>query len=554
MKILYSLFICLEVLALFNLLIIVHELGHFLAARWRGLRVEGFGIWFGKPLWKKKINGVTYSLGSIPAGGFVKLPQMAPMESLEGETEIPLEELTPISALDKIIVAFAGPLFSFLLAVVFAVIVWGIGRPVSESEATRTIGYVLPDSPAAKAGLQAGDKILEVDGQRVSRFSGMSNDSITWRIVRSEGETIPIKVERAGKELTFNPVPTIPKKNFWNRKGFRQIQILPKETPVVSNVLPNSQGAETGLKPHDVIFAVNGQEIYSTMGISEYALNHPQEPLVLDVKRKASPDKKGEEQILHLPFKPNGGVIAKVSPDSPAEAAGLKPDDRIVAVDGNPVRFPEEISAYVQKHANQTLSLKVERAGKEQEFRVTPEKPIDEDLPRIGIIWGDSDGIAFDSDALGKYDVIHPRPLEQIRASVMSMVNTIGGVTAPKSNLSIQHLGGPVMMMRIYYMMFESTEGWRMALWFSVLLNVNLALMNLFPIPVLDGGHIVFAIVEAIRRRPVSYKVLEFVNTAAAMLVIGFMLFVTFFDVQDLFSSKNPSIKFKPKAALEQKK
>ena len=127
-SILYSLFICIEVLAIFNLLIIVHELGHFLAARWRGLRVEGFGIWFGKPIWKKKINGVTYSLGSIPAGGFVKLPQMAPMEALEGETEIPLEELTPISSTDKIIVAFAGPLFSFMLAVAFAVVVWQIGR------------------------------------------------------------------------------------------------------------------------------------------------------------------------------------------------------------------------------------------------------------------------------------------------------------------------------------------------------------------------------------------------------------------------------------------
>src|SRR5881394_396886 len=92
-----------EVLALFNLLIIVHELGHFLAAKWRGLYIERFGIWFGKPIWEKKINGIWYSLGSIPAGGFVKLPQLAPMEALEGETEIPKDQLKPISPLDKII-------------------------------------------------------------------------------------------------------------------------------------------------------------------------------------------------------------------------------------------------------------------------------------------------------------------------------------------------------------------------------------------------------------------------------------------------------------------
>ncbi len=79
--------ILIEVVVLFNLLIIVHELGHFLAARWRGLLIEGFGVWFGKPLWKKTINGVQYSLGSIPFGGFVKLPQLAPMDIIEGETD-----------------------------------------------------------------------------------------------------------------------------------------------------------------------------------------------------------------------------------------------------------------------------------------------------------------------------------------------------------------------------------------------------------------------------------------------------------------------------------
>src|ERR1043166_5144664 len=141
MHVVKTVLIILEVLLLFNLLIFVHELGHFWAARWRGLKVERFAIWFGKPIWKKKIGGVEYALGWIPAGGYVSLPQMATMEMIEGKTEkvkyggraegFPkgsevsqeeVKEIPPAPPLDKIIVAFAGPLFSFLLAIFFAVI------------------------------------------------------------------------------------------------------------------------------------------------------------------------------------------------------------------------------------------------------------------------------------------------------------------------------------------------------------------------------------------------------------------------------------------------
>src|SRR3974390_2986701 len=153
MSILRFIVVFLEVLLLFNLLIFVHELGHFLAARLRGLKIYRFAIWFGKPIWKAKINGVEYALGTIPAGGYVSLPQMATMEAIEGRSEGSDEPLPPISALDKIIVAFAGPLFSFLLALAFAVVVMIVGRPVSEAETTTVIGYVVKDGPADKAGL-----------------------------------------------------------------------------------------------------------------------------------------------------------------------------------------------------------------------------------------------------------------------------------------------------------------------------------------------------------------------------------------------------------------
>ena len=130
----------------------------------------------------------------------MKLPQLAPMDVIEGKADVDRAALPRISALDKIIVAIAGPLFSLLLALFFACVVWAVGHPVSESDLTTVIGYVHQDSPAAKAGLQPGDKILEVDGRPVSRFLGM-NDSVVWNVMRSEKPTIPFKIERDGKIL-----------------------------------------------------------------------------------------------------------------------------------------------------------------------------------------------------------------------------------------------------------------------------------------------------------------------------------------------------------------
>ena len=95
-----------------------------------------------------------------------------------------------------------------------------------------------------------------------------------------------------------------------------------------------------------------------------------------------------------------------------------------------------------------------------------------------------------------------PNPIEQVYNSVTSTLNTIGAVASPKSDVKLQHLSGPVGIVRIYYLLFESDRGWQLALWFSVILNVNLAILNMLPIPVLDGGHIVLALIEAVRRKP----------------------------------------------------
>lgn len=450
MEILKIIVILIEVVLLFNLIIVVHELGHFLAARWRGLVVEKFAVWFGKPIWKKTIGGVEYRLGCIPAGGFVSIPQLAPMEAVEGKTDHDARELPPVKPIDKIIVAAAGPLFSLGLAVTFAVIVWVIGRPVSEAETSTTIGYVLADGPAAQAGLLPGDRILQVNGHPVSRFSGMGNvsESIVWNIARSEEPMIPIEIERAGKTQTVWVEPTLPSRQGWGRKNLRQIAIAPAQTPMIAKITPDSPAASAGLKSRDLIVAMNGQPLLSLPALAEYLNSYPGGPITLTVKR-------GNETF-----------DAKVTPQIPAAGA---------------------------------------------------------DKPRIGIEWDDR----------GVTTIAHPNPVIQIVTSAQTMWATLSAIASPKSDIKIEHLSGPVGIMRLYYLIFEAPDGWRVALWFSVIFNVNLAILNMLPLPVLDGGHITLALIEMIRRKPLNTRLVEVVQSSFALILIGFFIYVTYFDTID---------------------
>jgi regulator of sigma E protease len=468
-EILRFIILILEVIFVFNLMIVVHEWGHFLAARWRGLKIEKFYIWFGKPIWKKTINGVEYGLGSIPAGGFVALPQMAPMGGLEGE--VSQEQLPTITPLDKAIVAVAGPLFSFMLACVFAVAVWLVGKPQSEAHTTTVVGYVSKESPAMKAGIQPGDKILKVDGQPVKRFEGLV-DSVRWGVVASEGDTIAFEVERPGQ-------------------GLLKFEVDPKAWPK----------AETKEQPVSW-----WQSIFKRPDLRSVGLEGQMTPMV-----------------------------GSVTTNSPADEAGIKADDMVLRADGKPLRSMGDLGDYIKANPGKTIMLDVERAGKVIQLPVLPRVPDKNNLkevtedhqeyPMIGVAW----------DVEGKRIPLTITPWEQISDAVRHMGNLVSKLLSPKSDLSPAHMSGPVGVGRLYYKLFQHPDGWRLVLWFSVVFNINLAILNMMPFPVLDGGHITMAIAEAIRRKPPQGKILEYVQTACALMLFGFIIFVTLKDTGDFF-------------------
>lgn len=471
MSILNTVLVVIEALFALNLLIFVHELGHFWAARWRGLKVERFAIWFGKPIWMKKIGGVEYALGWIPAGGYVSLPQMATMEAIEGKTESSAEQLPSAPPLDKIIVAVAGPLFSFLLAVVFAVLVWQVGKPAPLGDDKPVLGWVVPDGPAWKAGLRPGDQITEIDGHPIKTYGPPSQDSILWRVITSESTNLTIKYSRDGKEQTAYATPFKRATKWYERRAMRQILVNSVFKPVIGSVLTNSPAARAGLHPGDEIVALDGEKVLSISAV-EYA------------------------------------------------------EDQMTNQDAKPVRFT------------------IRRGGEEFERPILAEKPsLPANLPPIfGILWQDNTNRVL----------VHPSPAEQIGSAAGQIFATIGAVISKRTEIGAQHLGGAVMIIRVYSNLFEDEQGWRLVLWFSVVLNVNLAMLNMLPLPVLDGGHILLSLIEAVRRRAASPKILNYIQSGFAVLLITFMVWIAFYDIGDWIRGARPGqpqqIIFAPKS------
>ena len=434
MTILNIIYVIAAVLVLFGAAIFIHEFGHFWVARKLGMKVEEFAVGFGPKIRSWKRDGIEYSIRWIPAGGFVKLPQMITAEALEGQ---PAEEVPPAPPLHKILVAFAGPFMNVVFAFAIATVIYFVGLPIPVNPAV--IGYVEPGSAEAKLGIQGGDRIVSVNGEKVKSWQDVVTSTVFART-----SVLPVVIEHDGKESTYQLQTTAD-----NTIGLKLLNLDPRD--------------------------------------------HPE--------------------------------VMEVSSGSVAEKAGLKQGDHILSFAGVPIASRDQLIDLIRKRGGQTTEIRVDRGAQKVALNITPIIDPTTKNGRIGIALGVSSTQIYIVQKPG------PTPLEQVRDVMDKTFATIGAlIHSRETGVGAKDLSGPVGILAVLANAVNSD--YRLALSFLVLLNINLTIINLLPIPVLDGGHILMAIIEKIRRRPLSIKFVEYTTTGFAVLLISFMLYVTFFDIK----------------------
>lgn len=428
--------------------IFVHELGHFLAARRRGVHVERFSIGFGPAIWSRRgRDGVEYRLSWIPLGGYVLLPQLADLGSVEGRSEADVARLPPVGYASKMIVFVAGALFNILFALALACVIWIVGQPESNEMATTRVGYVsrtldLPDgskvpSPASEAGLRAGDVIRSIDHQNVSDWNQLMQTLVTSTDRDEKGRPRTVfTIERDG---VLSKVDVFPRLAGDDR--FRRVGILP----------------------------------------------------AFDL------------------------IVYQASSGSLAEKAGFKPGDQIVRLDDIPMLNNVAVGEYLDSMIGKPVTARVLRSGKELTLVVPPRSAAKADADL---------GLTF---ATGLH-MTHPSPFVQIADQVTMTFRTLWSLINPHSDIGLSKIAGPVGIVHILRNAAES--GLRTVLMFTILVNVNLAIFNLLPIPVLDGGQMLFATIGRLRGRALPVNFIMTTQSVFLVLLFSMILYVSFFDVR----------------------
>ena len=527
--ILNILYVVAVVFLLFGAAIFVHEFGHFWVALKRGLKVEEFAIGFGPIIWSKTHEGILYSIRAIPAGGFVKLPQMLTSEAIEGkpegsadedlensEGEPPesVDELPPVSPLSKILVAFAGPLMNVIFAILIAVFIWivGIPKPINEP----VVGYVGEQSEEYAGGVRPGDRIMNVNDEPIETWQ-----DVVYAVLDSEGETVAVQVQRGEEQRQFDlPAGT------WNG-GIRRIRLDNQDLLEVMSFETPSLLGDVGFKPGDVVLGVNEQKAYSQYQLLDLLMADAGQMKTVLVTRADQ-----EVELSFLTPDVAGVAVEQVVPEgedglsTPASKADVQAGDVIKSAAGLRVTSTRQLVDIIQAQDNKEFQLDLLRGDKRIQVSITPKDN------RLGVALKQDIGLIFKPEPI-RYskELAHPSPAAQIGDVLEKIAITFKALGRGKdSGVGAKDLSGPVGIFGM--LAIQVNHDLRLALSFLVLLNINLAILNLLPVPVLDGGHILLSIIEWIRKEPVSVKIQEWATTAFAALLLCFFVYVTFADVK----------------------
>ena len=503
---------------LLSVLIFVHELGHFLVAKACGVRVLKFSLGFGPPigigrfrmLWKR--GHTEYVVAWFPLGGFVKMLGENPDETEDPELLAhPDETLGSKPVWQKLAIVFAGPAMNLILPVVVFMGALAVGMP----RPAPVVGMVEPASPASDAGLAVDDRILAVGGEAVSWW-----DEVDAALRSRPDEPVRIVFERGGETQTV-VVPVAARGGFddfgkvtdvgWSGLRFTRLRAMlgiPDET---------SAAYLAGLRSGDVVTSVSGEDVDDWAGFAAI-YTAARGPVTLAVER-GDPVETVEmtvpalTDVAALGAVPANALVSFVEPDSPADRAGLRLGDLLLSVDGEPLRSFESFRDIVQTGGGATLALTVASEGRLRTVRVAPELVptdiglgIEEPRYRVGI--GANPAVTLGPVGLDQVR----NPLESApRATAMTIDYTskfLEGLSKiVTGEVSRKQIAGPIGIAEIAGRALE--RGWETYISILVVISINLGILNLLPIPILDGGQAVIFAIEGIKRSPVSLRTRE---------------------------------------------
>jgi regulator of sigma E protease len=529
---------------LLGVLVTVHELGHFLVAKALNVKVLKFSIGFGPRLLHFTRGETEYRLSLVPLGGYVKMAG-----------DMPYEELAPEEAhrgflaqapWRRALIVVAGPVFNLFFPVLVYFFVF-LGSHQTESS---RIGSVEPGLPAAEAKLLPGDYIRAVDGEKIETFGELFK-----AIEGRPDKPTTLTVERDGKTFTTEVTPTSTTETTaieTTRRGMLGISRAAR--PPVVGVPPGSIAENAGLKTFDRILSVNGKPVRDE-GALNTILRELQGTLKLQVMRTSSvplPGTRTQQQALvevSVERQPGDGYAAlgaessslyvhRVLPGTPAEKAGIRPGDRLVALDGQELKGGLLLTLAVGKLKDQPFELKWRTAEGEKSARLARE-PFEEENElgkvvsrlELGVYLrteGREENLTMDT--ITRHFGVREALVASIKVvpeAIRKMVIVIGGLFT--GNVPLTTLGGPIMM---YELAAKTSElGMDYFLQLMAMISINLGVMNLLPIPILDGFHLLSAFWEAIRRRPIPVRAREIANWVGFAMLIALMAKVFWNDL-----------------------